>query len=143
MTIEYWILRDAGITYARWFGHIDTPQLRQNFETYLSDPLYRAGRPELVDLSGVISANVDIGGVTMLLNKVNAQDFGTGPGTLTSILATDENAFGHARQFQAMAEMRRGVQVRISDSESDALAVLGRPETDLASFLSGQPDYTG
>ena len=143
MPIEYWILRDADITYARWHGHIDTPQLRLNFETYLKDPLYRPGRAELVNLSGVTSADVDIGGVTMLLNKVNAQDFGEGPGTLTSILAPDETSLGHARQFQAMSEMRRGVRVKISDSEGGALAILGRRETDLASFLAGQPDYTG
>lgn len=143
MPIDYWILRDADITYARWHGHIDTPQVRENFESYLIDPNYRVGRPELVDLSGVTSADVDIGGVTMLLNKVNAQEFGDEPGTLTSILAPDDISLGHARQFQAMAEMRRGVRVHISDSERGALAVLGRSETDLASFLSGRPDYTG
>lgn len=143
MTIEYWILRDADITYARWRGHIDTPQLRRNFETYLSDPHYRAGRPELIDLSGVTTANVDMGGVSMLLNKVNAQDFGGGQGTLTSILATDANSYGHSRQFQALAEMRRGVRVHISESERQALAILGRREADLASFLKGRPDYTG
>ncbi len=141
MPIEYWILRDANVTYARWYDHIDTAEMRRNFEAYLKDPHYKAGRPELIDLSGVTSSDVDIGGVMMILNKTNAQDFGDAPGTLTSILAPDANSYGHSRQFQELAEPRGGVRVHISESERGALAVLGRTETDIASFLSGQPDY--
>ncbi|MDG1208759.1 MAG: hypothetical protein P8Q48_08335 [Paracoccaceae bacterium] len=141
MPIEYWILRDAHITYARWYDHIDTAQMRRNFESYLIDPHYRAGRPELIGLSRVTSSDVDIGGVMMILNKANAQDFGQNPGTLTFILAADENSYGHSRQFQSLADTRGGVQIHISDSEAAALAVLDRPETDLESFLTGQSDY--
>ncbi len=141
MPIEYWILRDANITYARWYDHIDTAEMRRNFEAYLQDPHYKVGRPELIDLSGVTSSDVDIGGVMMILNKANAQDFGGAPGTLTSILATDDNGYGHSRQFQELAEPRGGVRVHISESEDAALTVLGRSETSIASFLSAQPDY--
>ena len=102
MPIEYWILRDANITYARWYDHIDTAQMRRNFESYLIDPHYRAGRPELIDLSRVTSSDVDIGGVMMIFNKANAQDFGQNSGTLTFILAPDEKSYGHSRRFQSL-----------------------------------------
>lgn len=141
MPIQYWILRDSNFTYARWYDHIDTAEMRRNFEAYLKDPFYKAGRPELVDLRGVTHSDVDIGGISMLLNKANAQDFGQGPGTLTSILVTDGSGYGHSRQFQSLADMRDGIRVHISDSEKDALGVLGRPETDLQVFLNTQADY--
>lgn len=141
MPIEYWVLRDANITYARWYDHIDTAEMRRNFEAYLKDPNYKAGRPELIDLREVSFSDVDIGGVSMLLNKANSQDFGQGPGTLTSILVTDESGYGHSRQYQSLADMRGGIQVHISDSEEDALGVLGRSEADLQGFLNAQPDY--
>lgn len=141
MPIEYWILRDANITYARWFDYIDTAEMRRNFEAYLNDPNYKAGRPELVDLRDVSLSSVDIGGITMLLNKANSQDFANGLGTLTSILVTDESGYGHSRQYQSLADLRGGIQVRISDSEKDALTILGRPEATLQDFLRAQPDY--
>lgn len=141
MPIQYWILRDANITYARWHDDIDIPEIRRNFEAYLKDPHYKAGRPELIDLRDVTQSAVDIGGISMLLNKANSQDFGAGGGTLTSILVTDESGYGHSRQYQSLADMRDGIQVHISDSEAAALAVIGRTETDLQAFLSAQADY--
>lgn len=141
MPIEYWILLDANITYARWYGYIDTAEMRRNFEAYLKDRHYRAGRPELVDLRDVTLSDVDIGGVSMLLNKANSQNFSDDPGTLTSILVTDESGFGHSRQYQSLADLRGGIRVHISDSEEAALAVLGRSETDLQGFLNAQPEY--
>lgn len=102
--------------------------MRRNFKSYL------------IDLSRVTSSDVDIGGVMMIFNKANAQDFGQNSGTLPFILAPDEKNYGHSRQFQSLADTRGGVQIHISDSEAAALTVLDRPETDLESFLTGQSD---
>ncbi|MEM7270804.1 MAG: hypothetical protein AAF401_16325 [Pseudomonadota bacterium] len=143
MPITYWILKQADITYAVWRSPITPREMRENFERYISDPDYRTGRQELIDLRLLSSLNADFGHLSMLLSRANAQDFGDGPGTNTVILAPDDLAFGRGRQYKSMADNEGGIAVHVVRREDEALALLGRSELSLADFLRTQADFSG
>lgn len=143
MPIRYWIFKQADITYARWSGLIDAAEMRRNFLAYLNDPDYRPGRPELIDLRTAMSGEIDLGNLTMLLNKANSQNFGAGSGTLTSVLAPEDMAFGLSRQYQGLASSRGGIRVSVNRHEAGALAVLGIDKLTIDEFLAEQPEFTG
>ena len=115
--------------------------MRRNFLAYLEDPDYRVGRPELIDLRGAEALDIDLGNLTMLLNKANSQKFNGAPGTMTSVLATEDMAFGLSRQYQGLSESRNGIRVSVSRDEGEALAALGLDAPSIKDFLASQPDY--
>lgn len=131
MPIRYWILEEENLTYARWSGTISVDEIRENFQRYLADPLYRQGRPELVDLLAVTSIDVGIGTMLPLLNMVNAPEFKAASKTRTIVLTRRKAIFGIARMYQLLASNQDGIQVQVFDKEADALAALGRSETTI------------
>lgn len=135
MSIDYVIIPEIDLCYARWRGVIDQKQTLENFARYLADPLYRPGRPELVDLREITAFDIDMSSMRLLLEQANAQDFGDQPGTLTVVLAGSAVSYGHARQYQSLASIRDGIDVRLHREEAQALRDLSRPERTVGELL--------
>lgn len=135
MSIDYVIMPEIDLCYARWRGAIQQNDTLENFARYLADPLYRPGRPELVDLREITRFDIDMSSMRLLLEKANAQDFGDQPGTLTVVLAGSAISYGHARQYQSLASIRDGIDVRLHRDEASALDDLSRPERTVAALL--------
>ena len=135
MPITYRIFPASNMTYADWSGRITNEMVVENFQAYLSDPLYRAGRTELVDLSGIEAMDLRFPDLARLSSTVNAQPFNGSTGTLTSICAPGDVAWGLSRMYESMASLQEGIVLRLSRTELGALQALGRSETTVAEFL--------
>ena len=136
MPIEYTFSHKFDVVYARHYGLITLDQLMANFATYLSDPDYKPGRPELIDLSDGVHAELGVADAARLLSKVNAQGGGVPVQTLTSVWAPTDRAFGMARMYAALAAVADGIEVHVTRAERTALFQLGLPHATVAELLS-------
>lgn len=139
MPIQYWILEDEDLTYARWSGDITQPEMRANFEGYLADPLYRQGRPELIDLLGVTSIDIGIRTMVPLLRMVNAPQLNSSIKTKTVVVTKRKVIFGIARMYQLLASSEDGIDVHVFDNEAEALSALHRPERSITALIPTLP----
>jgi len=135
MPITYRIFPASDMTYAAWSGRITNDDVMANFQNYLSDPLYRAGRPEFIDLSAVEAADLRFPDLARLLSTVNAQPFNGPNGTLTSVFAPGDVAWGLSRMYETMASLQEGIVLELSRTELGALKALGRAEVTVAEFV--------
>ena len=109
MPITYRIFPDADILYADWAGVLSVAEVTANFRSYLQDPLYKAGRPELIDLTRLENLRFKIRDISDFLIEVNAQPFPEAGGTFTVVLAPGNMAWGLSRMYGTMARLRRGI----------------------------------
>lgn len=135
MPITYRIFTHADMTYAAWTGMVTSDEIIANFQRYVADPVYRAGRTELIDLSASDESDVRFPDLARLLGRVNAQVFHKNAATLTSVYAPGEMAWGLSRMYETMASLRSGIDVILARTEAAALEPLGRPEKTIAAFL--------
>lgn len=140
MPITYRIFPKSDITYALWSGRITNEVMLANFQAYLSDPEYRPGRTEFVDLSGVEEADLRFPDLSRFLSTVNSQPFEDTVGTLTSVYAPGDVAWGLSRMYETMASLQEGITLKLSRTELGALQGLGRVETTIAAFLKALED---
>jgi hypothetical protein len=124
------------VVYARWSGVVTSPEFFHNFATYLSDPNYRPGRPELIDLSRVKDLAADFNHVRKILRTVNEQAPASSVETHTVLLAPGDMVFGVGRMYQQLAEMAGGIVVDVVESEPAALRALDLPYSDIDDLLA-------
>ena len=136
MPITYRIFPEADILYADWVGVLSVAEITENFRSYVRDPLYRAGRPELIDLTRLENVRFQFRDATAFLSEVNAQPFPAEGGTHTVVLAPGKVAWGLSRMFGTLASLRKGIRMESHHSEMAALAALGRPERTVDAFLA-------
>lgn len=135
MPITYRIFPEADIVYADWSGVLSVAEVTGNFRTYLQDPLYRAGRPELIDLTRLENVRFHFRDLPAFLSEVNAQPFPESAGTHTVVLAPGKVAWGLSRMYGTMASLRAGIRMESHRTQAEVLAALGRPEPSIPAFL--------
>lgn len=133
--MEYFTSLDLDLVYARCWGVIDFDQFRSTFATYLADRHYRAGRSELVDLSGVTQVDLDFHRVQVILRQVNEQVPGVVLNTRTVIWAPEDETYAIGRMYQQLADYAGGISVQIFRRESAALAAHDLPFSSMAELL--------
>ena len=136
MPITYRIFPEADILYADWVGVLSVFEVTEKFRSYLADPLYRAGRSELIDLTRLENVRFQFRDATTFLSEVNAQSFPAEGGTHTVVLAPGNVAWGLSRMFGTLASLRKGIRMESHRGEEAALAALRRPERSVAAFLA-------
>lgn len=136
MPIEYAISHDLDLCYARHVGKITLDDYLENWATYVADPDYRAGRPEILDLSRALLVDLGLEHARRLLSEVNAQGGGTPVRTVTSVWAPSDLAFGISRMYESLASMVDGIEVFVTRSEREALDRLGLTHGSIAELLS-------
>ncbi len=136
MPITYRIFPGADIVYADWVGVLSVAEITENFRSYVSDPAYRAGRSELIDLTRLENVRFQFRDATAFLSEVNAQPFPANGGTHTVVLAPGKVAWGLSRMFGTMASLRKGIRMESHRTEDAALVALGRSERTVAAFLA-------
>ncbi len=124
--------------YAQYSGVITGPDVEANFAAFLSDPAFRLGRPEIIDLSRVSQIDASFHSLMDVIEVVNrSQAPIVEKGTLTVLIAPDDEKFGMARMYQLAAGTQSGIRVEVFRDEARALAAVGRPETSIRDFLAG------
>ncbi|MDF1721908.1 MAG: hypothetical protein P1U65_14650 [Minwuia sp.] len=138
MAIRYRILEQLDLVYAQYSRVLTESDIKANFAAYMADTAFRLGRPELIDLSRVTRIDASFYGFLDVLSVVNEEQapMAAGQGTLTVILAPDDEKFGMARMYQLAAGTQSGIRVEVFRKEDAALAALGRPETTIREFLA-------
>ena len=135
MPIRYCIISKLNLYYACWKGLIEPAEVTGNFERYRADPEFKCGRPELIDLRLVTDLKFDTAFVQSLISRFKAQRVPKTGKTKTVILATDALSYGRARQFQLLASMRDGIDVRVTRNEFEALHMHGIASNTIAKML--------
>jgi hypothetical protein len=125
--ISYQISTDLDLVYARWEGRVTFDDILWNLETYVSDPAYRPGRPELIDATEIEEVDVDFARARAILRLVNHQNPSVAVSTHTVLLVPGDTVFGLGRMFQQLAELAEGIQVDVFRDEAEALAALALP----------------
>ncbi|MBF9044935.1 hypothetical protein HKCCE4037_16445 [Rhodobacterales bacterium HKCCE4037] len=138
MPIEYCTSLELDLLYARWFGRVDFEQFELNFARYLNDAHYRAGRPELIDHSGIVHFDINFSLVQSILRQVNAQVPEILVETHTVLYSPNETIFGIGRMYQSLAEIAGGIRVEIFQTEREALDALQLPHESIAHLLEAE-----
>lgn len=135
MPIEYCISPVLDLLYARYRGVISLPLFPDIYQIYLSDPDYRLGRPELIDMGGVSRFDLDYEQVRGILYSV-ARNLPRGaPPIPTAIIAPNDVGFGLARMYQSLAEYSGVLEVSVHRDAGEAMARLDLPYVSVAQLL--------
>ena len=135
MPIEFCTSLDLNLVYARWWGRVDTDTRQRNFEAYLNDIHYKAGRPELIDLSGVTGSDFDFERAQALIHQLRSKGPPQGAHTHRVLWAPEDVPYGCARIFQSVSEVSQIGHVEVFRNEQNALLALGLPQKTIASLL--------
>ncbi len=136
MPIAYAISHELDLVYARYWATVTLGDVVANFGTFLADPDYRPGRPELIDLSRVSRIDMDFSEARSLLATVNDQTAPAPVHTRTVIWAPTNASFGMARLYQTLASQADGIEVHVTRDEAEALGLLGLPHNSIAALLA-------
>lgn len=135
MPIDVRILAKRGLVYVRYVGYIRFPDTVKAFGAYMQHPDMQPGQKQLVDLSRVTDWDKDF---TQLL-KIQAQKadafVGAGHETHFVYYAPTEHTQQLARVVLRSWEDVPGVIPLLSQTEADALHVLGQPEETIDAML--------
>lgn len=138
MPIDFWTSVSLDLLYARWSGHIDLRLFRETYARYITDHNYKAGRTELINLSGISGIDADFKKIWSALRLVNQATPGTKIKTRSVVIAPTDLAFGFARMYQALAETEPGIRIEVCRTEAEALDALDLPfQTVAAMFERG------
>ena len=142
MPIRYVILEEVDLCVARWSGVVDIQAVLANWQSYISEPNYIPGRPEIIDFRDCV-LDLNLEAMRQILKDVNLQDFVGDRGTQTIALANVNTTYGQLRQYDTLASMNPGIDVTVVTSEEDAIKAVGRSELSLRRlFAASGMDYT-
>jgi hypothetical protein len=113
MPIEFWTSVDRDLVVCKWWGPISLSDFRVTFAKYLSDANYRPGRPELIDFTGVTSADVGFKSIWSALTTVNNQVPGKKVRTRTILIAPGDLVYGLSRMYQTLSQNTDGIRVEV------------------------------
>lgn len=136
MPVAFRILRDRGLVYVRYQGHAGAAESMRAFAAYMAHPDCRPGQKHLVDLAGVTSFDEDFTAI-MALQALKTEQFVNQPvETLLAYHAPGPAARQMARFVLRSWEGSDHVVARVLDTEAQALAFLGQPETRISDLLA-------
>ncbi|MEM7179070.1 MAG: hypothetical protein AAF503_15345 [Pseudomonadota bacterium] len=139
MPVEKTILPDHRMVYSRWSKEILAEDI---VEAEISYPAMKGYAPDqlyIVDLRQVEGAEIEFTEIDSILNLVRQRRAAASPLGANAIkavvLAPDDLTFGMTRQFQAVAETRGGVSIRIYRDEADLTSDIGQPGQTLQGLV--------
>ncbi len=139
MPVSFHILPARGLVYVRYVGFARLEETMMAFGQYMQDPRARPGQKHLVDLTDVSGMEHDPTGI-MAMQARKADHFaGTGEQTLIVYLAPTRIGFDLARMAAKSWEGLNMVIPLVQQDETQALALLGQPETHVAQLLETTP----
>ena len=120
------IIPDLDLAVVRYQGTISLADIQRAFGEYISHTLYRPGRTEIGDLSGVTRVDIDFGAMTILRNQLIEHHMSLGVRTDCHLIAPNDLAFGMARMFQTLSDATEGnLSVRVHRSPDELLDIVG------------------
>ncbi|MBY6046901.1 hypothetical protein [Vannielia litorea] len=128
MPLTYRIFPDIGLVYVRYEGHAGIPETMETFGRYMSDPGFRPGQKQLVDLSAVTSWDKDYAALLGIQAK-KAEAFLRGPETIMVYYAPTPQTAEMARLIMRSWEDLDAIVPILQDTERGTLEVLGLSET--------------
>ncbi|WP_298494339.1 hypothetical protein [uncultured Maritimibacter sp.] len=132
---SYRILPRQGIVYVEYHGNASIDDARALLDHYVADPDRRPGQRQLIDLSRVTSWERDFVGLMKYQAESIARIFAP-QGTMMMVLyASTPPGVELAQTFVRAWSDIQGVVVTLQTTESEALSVLGQPETRIIDLL--------
>ncbi|HCQ67531.1 MAG TPA: hypothetical protein DIU07_21395 [Rhodobacteraceae bacterium] len=135
MAIEFRILPARGLAYVRYAGVISFPETAEAFGAYMQHPDMRPGQKQLIDLARVTDWDRDFAGLMQLQADKAGAFLGTGHEVHFVYFAPTERTQQMARMILRSWEDVPGVIPLLSETEADALQVLGQPEQTIDALL--------
>ncbi|MBB93908.1 MAG: hypothetical protein CML68_04790 [Rhodobacteraceae bacterium] len=135
MPVTFQILPHRGLVYVRYEGFLSLDETMAAFGAYLQHPDCRPGQKQLIDLAGVTDFERDFAKLFAVQARkldVFARD---GAETLIVYHAPSDLGLAMSKTILMSWEPFEGVVPRIQDTEADALALLGQPETSFRDLL--------
>jgi hypothetical protein len=133
--VSFHILPDRGLVYVEYVGKVDVAETSQVFGAYMRHPDYRRGQKQLVDLSAANGWEKDYTRLMALQAQKAEALFDPAHETLFVYHAPTEQTRAIAHIVLRSWDGVGSVVPLIIETESEALAVLGQPETSFADLL--------
>jgi hypothetical protein len=139
MAIEYWFFPDRKLVFTRLSGHVKKHDVFRYFAAYERDTAIIPGANEIVDMGAL--DNLDLSFDEMRTVRLRERGYYLASPTLITctIYAPNDNSYGMARMYQQLVATTQDHKVDLVQTEAEALAGAGQPETDFASLLAGTP----
>jgi hypothetical protein len=125
MPIDFSISTALEISYVRCHGIVTVGEFKKAYGAYRAHPLYRPGRPEMLDVTGAEDISLSFRQASALLTMANRQRSDEVVETTVVMLAGDRWSFAAARMFETLSQNTPGVVVTACMDESEALTVAG------------------
>lgn len=135
MSIIFHILRSRGLVYVKYEGEISIADSARAFSRYGTDPDFRPGQKQLVDLAAVTGWEPDFPSLMSLQARKAEGLFDPAVQTLIVYHAPTAQTQAMARWVLRSWEGLDSVVPLIIDTEAEALSVLGQPETRFTELL--------
>ncbi|MEM9319825.1 MAG: hypothetical protein AAGA70_12590 [Pseudomonadota bacterium] len=138
MPIVFSTCLERDLLLAIWTGRVGLEEFKQNYFDYLDDQHYRAGRPELIDMSGFEDFDGDFKAIRSALSFVNRTGQGISTRTRTVLICPSPSVFGLGRMYQQLAELSGGINVELYTTEAEALQALLLPYATINALTAGE-----
>lgn len=135
MPISFHILRSRGLVYVKYEGEISIADSARAFSSYGTDPDFRPGQKQLVDLADVTGWEPDFPRLMALQAQKAEALFDPTLQTLFVYHAPTAQTRAMARWVLRSWEGLDCVVPLIIDTEAEALSVLGQPEARFSELL--------
>ena len=143
MSPDFHIFPDRGLVVVRYGAQADADSTGRAFARYMAHPDYRPGQRQLVDLSAVEHVVYDFAGLLKLqAHKADGLMPEQGE-TLIVYLAPTPATVQMAQFIERSWSGIAGVVPIVVESEAEALALLGQPETSVAALFAALDDARG
>ncbi len=136
MPIEFKIFANRGLTVVRMSGLITVDDIKAATQRYISNPEYRPGQKQLVDLSRVTGFEKDYARFIILQAAKAGRLANSGTQTLCVYFAPTEAAWDLGMTFLRTWQDVEAVVPMIHRDETESLALLGQPETSIDGLLA-------
>lgn len=135
MAIQFYTSLELDLVYARWTGTITLADISANYDNYLNDIHYRAGRQELVDMSGVDLLDLDLDHLKEVLTVQKEPTSTVETPTRTVIWAPKEGVYQTCRNYFQVVAYYSGLDVHLCLSQEEALLASGVTSDSIEELL--------
>lgn len=136
MSVTFRIIPTIGLVYVRYDGHANMTDTLQAFAIYAQHPDFRPGQKQFVDLSALSGWDEDY--LELMKAQAKKAEVFTGNNSETLIVYFAPTDIGKklARLALRSWEPFPSVVPILQDNESEALSILGLPQSSLDQLLS-------
>lgn len=141
MPFDIKICISLDLIYVHWWGETDNKMRLQKHSDLSNEAIYRPGRTEFINLSGLKNFDWDLRQTQSYLRKETATLNGKIAPTRKVIWAPSDLAFGGARMYQSLADIDGHIRVEVYRHVDAAIAALGLNVHDLDALFDAY-DFT-